>query len=212
MIEVNVALFILLIECLAGACLALLLIMYISSRRKNRRRWAISQLIAQIKKQSEIRTSETGSFLQDIYQLEGTDLKKAVDSIDKGEKNLFQKLIKGYLTDDAEIITSIDASVAELIDIYKNLKPKVEEVNVTSEAELDLLTKQIEELQASNKKLADELSITKTTMSNMTAEFGNMFGGGADHELANFEVTEKVKADLEGSAGEFEISEEEAQG
>ncbi len=211
MIEVNTALFVLLIECLVGISIALLLVIFMSVRRKKRRRRAILQLIAQIKKQSEIRTSETGSFLQNIYQLEGDDLKKAVNSIDKGEKNLFQTLIKGYLTEDTEIITSIDASVAELIDIYKGLKPKVEEVEVMPEAERESLLKKIEELQNSKDKLAEELGITKTTMGNMVAEFGNMFGGGADHELANFEVVEKVGANPEDQVDDVEIQ-EEAQG
>lgn len=207
MIEVNAALFILLIEFLVGACVVLLLVMFVSVRRKKRMRRAISQLIDQIKKQSEVRTGETGSFLQEIYQLEGDDLKKAVDLIDKGEKHLFQKLIKGYLTEDADIITSIDASVAELIDIYKNLKSKVEQVEVMPETERDSLRRQIEELRDSNDKLTDELGITKTTMGNMITEFGNMFGGGADHELSPFEVVEKVGANSEELTDDVEISE-----
>ncbi|MCP4432880.1 MAG: hypothetical protein GY806_18060 [Gammaproteobacteria bacterium] len=194
MMEVSAALFILLIEGLIGLLVTLILVLFMASRKKRRRLKAIAQLVAQIKKQSEVRISETGSFLQDIYQLEGDDLKKAVEMIDKGEKHLYQILINGFLTEDPKIITSIDASVAELIDIYKDLKPKVEEVQVNDEAELETLRKQIEELQNTNKKLDEELNITKTTMGNMIAEFGNMFGGGSDHELANFEVVEKVGA------------------
>ena len=192
MMEINAALFILLIEGLVGLLVALILVLTLAARKRKRLRKAIAQLVAQIKKQSDVRTSETGSFLQDIYQLEDDDLKKAVDVIDKGEKHLFQKLINGYLTADPEIIASIDASVAELIDIYKDLKPKVEEVQVNDESELESLRNQVDELQTANKTLDEELNITKTTMGNMIAEFGNMFGGGADHELANFEVVEKV--------------------
>ncbi len=195
--EVNAAVFILLIESLVGISVALVLVLVVSMRRKKRRRHAIAQLVAQIKKQSEVRTSETGSFLQEIYQLEGGDLKKAVETIDKGEKLLFQKLIKSYLTDDAEIITAMDASVAELIDIYKALKPKVEEAEVMPETERKQLLDEIEALKKKSNSLEDELGITKTTMGNMIAEFGSMFGGGADHELANFEVVEKVGATAE---------------
>lgn len=192
MIEINAAVFILIVECLVGVSITLLVLLVVTMRSKKRRRAAIAQLVAQIKKQSEVRTNETGSFLQEIYQLEGDDLKVAIDLIDKGEKLLFQKLINSYLNDDVAIITAMDASVAELIDIYKELKPKVEEVDVMPESES--LLKQIEELTNSNNSLKDELGITKTTMGNMIDEFGNMFGGGADHELANFEVAEKVGA------------------
>lgn len=205
MIEVNAVVFILIAECLVVVSIALLVLLVVTMRRKKRRRAAVAQLVAQIKKQSEVRTIETGSFLQEIYQLEGEDLKKAVDSIDKGEKLLFQKLINTYLTDDLDIITSMDASVAELIDIYKELKPKVEEVDVVPESERESMLKQIEELAESNDSLKDELGITKSTMGNMIAEFGNMFGGGADHELANFEVVEKVGVKPEVTEGDVEM-------
>ena len=110
--------------------------------------------------------------------------------IDKGEKHLFQVLINGYLTEDPEIITSIDATVAELIDIYKELE-------IDDDSELETLRKQIEGLESTNQELREELSITKTTMGNMIAEFGNMFGGGAGHELDNLEVVEKVVGDAD---------------
>ena len=197
MIEVSAALFILLIEGVIALALIIALMLILSAKRKKRRRTALAQLVAQIKKQSEVRTTETGSFLQDIYQLEGNDLKKAVEMIDKGEKHLFQVLINGYLTEDPEIITSIDATVAELIDIYKELKPKVEEVEIDDDSELETLRKQIEGLESTNQELREELSITKTTMGNMIAEFGNMFGGGAGHELDNLEVVEKVGVDAD---------------
>ena len=50
----------------------------------------------------------------------------------------------------------------------------------------------IEELTESKIKLKEELATTNATMGNMIAEFGNMFGGGADHELAKYEVAKKV--------------------
>ena len=172
--------------------LTLMLMLFLSARKKRRRRQAIGQLVAQIKKQSEVRIGETGSFLQDIYQLEGDELKKAVELIDKGEKHLFQVLINGYLTEKPEIITSIDSSVAELIDIYKDLKPRVEEIQVNDESELEALQQQIEDLRSKNESLKEDLRITNTTMSNMIAEFGNMFGGGSGHKLDNLEVAKKV--------------------
>lgn len=192
MIEVSAAMFILLIESVVVLSVTLMFMLFLSARKNKQRRKAIAQLVAQIKKQSEVRISETGSFLQDIYQLEGDELKKAVELIDKGEKHLFQVLINGYLTEKPEIITSIDSSVAELIDIYKDLKPRVEEIQVNDESELQALQQQSEELRSINESLKDELRITNSTMSNMIAEFGNMFGGGTGHELDNLEVVEKV--------------------
>lgn len=200
MIEISPAILILLIEFLVVISIALVIVVFYGLRRRRQGRMAVAQLASQIKKQSQVRTGETGSFLKDIYQLEGDDLKEAVESIDKGEKALFQQLINSYLTEDVKIITSMDASVAELIDIYKELKPKIESAENMPDAERDEFIRKIEELNTINERLKVELDSTKITMGNMIAEFGNMFGGGSDHELASFEVAEKVgvKVDDDG--------------
>jgi len=193
MFEVNASLLILLVEGLALSLIVIALIFVVVTKRRRRKRGAIAQLVSQIKKQSALRTQETGSFLQEIYQLEDEELSKAVRAIDKSEKDFFQKLIDSYLTDDPALITSIDAAVAGMIDTYKDLKPKQPEVDTSIGDELDESRKKIRMLEAANEKLKEELGITKETMAGMIAEFGNMFGGGSDHELANFEVVEKVE-------------------
>lgn len=202
MIEVNAAIFFLLNESLLLMVVICVAVIIFVSKKRGRKRKAIAQLVSQIKKQSELRLKETGSFLQETYQLDDKELEKAVQAIDKSEKKLFQKLIDSYLTDDPELIASIDASVAGMIDTYKELKPKQVEIDSTVTGENDALLKQIQELEESNEKLKEELGITKATMSNMIAEFGNMFGGGSDHEMANFEVVEKLEEKENNESGE----------
>ena len=193
MISINAAIFILLVESLFVLLIALVLIIVLGIRRKRKKRIAVAKLVAQIKKQSEVRTQETGSFLQEIYQLEDAELKKAVATIDKSEKQLFQKLIESYLTENTDLILSMDATIAELIETYKELKPKEQIIEKGDEEKEKVLSAELEKLRTDNEKLKEELGITKETMGNMIAEFGNMFGGGSDHELANFEVVEKVE-------------------
>ena len=193
MIEVNAAIFILLIEVLILTLIIFATVMFFVIKKRRRKRAAIALLVSQIKKQSDLRLQETGSFLKDIYQLDDEDLAKAVKSIDKSEKQLFKKLIDSYLTEDPALVSSMDASVAGMIDTYKELKPKQPEVDNSVVEERDALIQQIQSLEETIEKLKEELSITKTTMSNMIGEFGNMFGGGADHELDSNEVAEKVE-------------------
>jgi hypothetical protein len=162
-------------------------------RRNGKKRKAVAQLVKQVKKQSEVRMQETGSFLQDIYQLEDEDLKEAVQAIDKSEKVFYQKLINSYLSNDPDLVTSMDASVAGLIDVYKDLKPKAQEVDTSSEEEMEQLSEEVEKLRQENEKLKAEVEGTKTAMDNMVGEFGNMFGGGSDHEMAKHEVVEKFE-------------------
>ncbi len=210
MITINAAVFILLVEGLFVLLIALVFLVVLGHRRKTKKRKAVAQLVAQIKKQSEVRTQETGSFLQEIYQLEDDELKKAVSAIDKSEKHLFQKLIESYLTDNPELISSMDAAIAELIDTYKELKPKEQIIEKGSEEKEKLLGEEIEKLRKERDNFKEELSITKETMGNMIAEFGNMFGGGADHELANFEVVEKVEGKAVTDSGDAEMLDQKA--
>lgn len=194
MIEVSVLLFSLLTEGFVILLIILLIGVLVLFKKKKADRVAASKLVDQLKKQSQVRLEVTGSFLQDKYRFEGEELKKAVKAIDKSEKKFFQKLINLYLKRDADALASMDSCVAELVDIYKSLSPVMPEVDAgTGSQELQEKEKEIEDLRASNGKLAEELEITKTTMGNMISEFGNMFGGGHDHELAKHEVMEKVK-------------------
>jgi len=77
-----------------------------------------------------------------------------------------------------------------LIDSYKCLQPRVEKPN--SEAEES--QQEISLLRSENEELRGELSLAKNNLSDMIAEFGNMFGGGKDHELELHELKKKLAA------------------
>jgi hypothetical protein len=96
-----------------------------------------------------------------------------------------------FLGGETALLIAMDAAVAELVEPYKNLKPKIPEPEV-SENEISAL-KQLETVTAENEKLKQELEETKNKMQGMIGEFGNMFGGGSDHELAKHEVVAQVK-------------------
>ena len=191
MSETNLLTIILLAEGLVVSLLLLSLMIGLKLRKRRRKRRAVTQLLSQVEHQSEVRVKETGSFLQDIYQFQDSELKVAVDTIDKHEKVFFQKVISMFLDDDTDLMISMDATMAELVGTYKNLKPKSLEGQNNDDSK-DLL-KELAVLRNSNEKLKEELAITKNTMSNMIGEFGSMFGGGSDHELAKHEVVAQVK-------------------
>ena len=190
MLEVKAIYIILLAEGFGVAVLLLILMICQRVRIYRRKRKAVKQLISQIKHQSKIRNEKTGYFLQQNYNLEGGELKQAVNTIDKQEKKFFQKIIKMFLEGDTELVKTMDAALAELVDTYKDLKPKITEVK--DSAELDEVLQEIEALRAENERLETELDNAKQKMEGMIGEFGNMFGGGKDHEMAKHEVVEKV--------------------
>ena len=190
MTEIPTWLLIVLVETLALLALILGIWIFLSIRRRRSTRKAVDDLVEQIRKQSRLRLEETGSFLEEKYRFEGDELQKAVEQVDKAEKLFFQRVLNLYLKRDDERIKSLDAWVAELIGVYKSLSPVMP---AAGESAVDENTqKKMDELERSRQALEEELKITKTTMSNMIAEFGNMFGGGKDNELEQSEVVEKV--------------------
>jgi lipopolysaccharide export LptBFGC system permease protein LptF len=165
---------------------ALIVVLWLHSRSKNKQRKAVEQLVFQIKKQSKSRSEETGSFLQEIYGLRDDDLTVAAKTIDKQERLLFQKLVDALSQSDASEITSLDTSVYVLVDAYKSLTPKpVETIN--NEGADDVGT-----LSAKNAALTEELRALRETISSMSSEFRNLFGGGPDNDLDSDDVMDKV--------------------
>ena len=165
-----------------------MLLLQIRSKRKKRK--ASQQLVSQIKTQSEARTEETGSFLQEFYDLSDMELAIAVAAIDKQERRFFQKLVDTLSRSEASQITSFDATVAELIDTYKSLKPK--QVDATNKVGSDYNAEDLNSLRAENATLAEELKITRETMASVISEFGSMFGGGKDNKLESSDMANKV--------------------
>lgn len=190
MLEIKTIYIVLLAEGLGVSILLIILMfsLYLRTRRRNRK--AVRQLISQIKHQSKIRTEKTGHFLKQIYDLDGEDLKKAVKAIDRQERKFFQKIIDMFLNGDTEMVTTMDAALAELVETYKDLRPNVPEG--LENVNLEEILKEVELLKSENEKLKEELVASKARVEDIIGEFGNMFGGGSDHELANHEVVERV--------------------
>ncbi len=192
MIEISLLEFSLLIEGFVLTLVVLVVWSILAIKRRRRDRNAARKLFEQIKHQSQTRLQTTGSFLSEKYRFEGDELDKAVKSIDQAEKRFIQKIIQVYLQRDAKEFTVIDAALAELIDAYKSLSPVMPDAKTRADLDSGALG-ELAELREMNTRLQEELSITKETMGNMISEFGNMFGGGHDHELAKHEVVEKME-------------------
>ena len=188
MIEVSALLFSLLIEGLVALLVVLLAGVFVLIKRKRKDTAAAKQLVDQIKHQSDARIKQMGAYLTEKYQLEGEELSEAIKLIDKSEKRFFQRLINMYLKRDSESVKSIDAWLAELVETYKSFQP----AQPDEPKETGVSMEEFQQLQQTNENLRQELEITKDTMGNMIAEFGNMFGGGSDTKLPDEEVIGKV--------------------
>jgi hypothetical protein len=127
--------------------------------------------------------------LQVVYQLEGEDLRA----------DFFQHLVESLSRGGRARINALDMSLDKLIKSYKCMQPRIE---IPSPEESEVV-QEITTLRGENELLRNDLSVAQDKLSDMITEFGEIFGGGKDHQLTLQEVMDKVdamKADHDGAA------------
>lgn len=199
MAEISVVLLTLMAEAFALLFVVLLVVGVIAFKKRAKGSAAVNRLVSQIKHQSQLRLDQTGSFLEEKYRFEGDDLKKAITAIDKAEKLFMQRLINTYLKRDTESLARMDAYMAEMIETYKDLSPIMPDAETFAALDEAMSAEsnaaqfeEMEHLRKSNAWLKEELRKANETMSSMTAEFGNMFGGGSGSGMDETDVIKKV--------------------
>jgi hypothetical protein len=198
-LEVNAIYFILLLEGFVLSLVLLLVWLLVTLIRRRRRRRYIAELAAAIKGRSVSRKQQTESFLQAVYQLEGEDLRVTLTDIDKHETDFFQHLVESLSRGGRAQFNTLDMSLDKLIKSYKCLQPRVE-ISPLEEPEV---VQEITTLRGENEMLRSDLSIAQNKLGDLVTEFGEIFGGGKDHQLTLQEVMDKVdamKADHDSAA------------
>ena len=190
MLEVNAIYLILLAEGFVLLLILLLvwvLITLISKRRKSR---CIAGLQARFKNRSLLRGEQTKLFLQTTYHLEGEDLGAALTDIDRHEADFFEHLVASLYRGGRAQLNTMDTALDKLIESYKCLQPRHES---SLQKELEAV-QEVVSLRVENESLRSELSVAKNKLSDTISEFGDMFGGGKDHQLSLHEVVERIDA------------------
>ncbi len=190
MLEVNAIYFILLVEAFGVLLILILLWILIAVFRIRRKGKAIRDLAARLKQRTQQRGEQTEAFLQAVYHLEDQDLRDALQDIDKHENDFILLLVASLHRGKSVHLGSLDAALDKLIESYKCLQPRVEEAKPEAQEKLQ----EISMLRDENDELRSELSVAKNNLSDTIAEFGNMFGGGKDHELDLHEIKKKLAA------------------
>ena len=189
MLEVNAIYFILLVEGFVLLLVLLLAWLLVALVRRRRKRANIEKLTASIKGRSSLRKQQTESFLQAVYQLEGDDLRATLSDIDKHETEFFKHLIESLYRGKGTQISTLDTALDNLIKAYKCLQPRVE-----TATEDEAVVEEISTLRGENEELRTELSVANNQLSDLITEFGEIFGGGKDHQLSLQEVMDRVDA------------------
>lgn len=194
MLEVSAILLILLIEGIVILLSIMLLVIVLRVRKDQQDRNSVRQLVSQINHFSEVRMKETATYLHDIYELEGSELRQTVNEIDTRERKFIQKIINLFLHGETSRLAEINTAMTELIEPFKNLRPKIP-APIVSDGEQSALMK-LETMSAQNEKLTQELKITKDRMMSIIAKFYNRSGGGDDHRPVEQEVEDNPMVDV----------------
>ena len=194
MLEVSAILLILLVEGIVILLSIMLLVIVLRVRKDQHDRNSVRQLVSQINHFSEVGMKETSTYLHDIYELEGSELRQAVNEIDTREKEFMQKIIHLFLHGETSQLTEMNTAMTELIEPYKKLRLKIP-APIVSDGEQSALMK-LETMGAQNEKLTQELKITKERMMSIIARFYNRSGGGDDHRPVEQEVEDKTIVDV----------------
>ncbi len=190
MLEVNAIYFILLIEALVLLLILLLVLVLVVLIRRRRRCRDVAQLVSSIKDGSALRGAQTKSFLETVYQFEAEDMRSALLNIEKQEAEFFQHLIDSLYRRSGAPVTTLNELLYRLIESYKCLQPRFEAKPVEEpEAVRELAT-----MREENETLHGDLSLANNKLSAMMMEFGEIFGGGKDHQLTLKEIMDKVDA------------------
>ena len=201
MLEVNAIYLILLTEGFGLTLLILLFISVFTWLGRRRRRRVLGQLAIRIRERAQTRLQATESFLQTVYRLEGEALHQAVACLEHRENAFFQILIDALYHGGAEQIAGLDNALNELTEAYEYLEPRP-----PNDPEADPLAEQVQALLGENENLREELSVAHNTMSQMVAEFVELFGGGRDNELTIEQIMAKITASKpDTDTAEFEI-------
>jgi len=189
-LEVNAIYFILLLEGFVLLLILLLTGVLIAMIRKRYRGRKIAQLKSMLKKRSLSHEEKTRSFLQTAYNLDGEELSAALQHVDRHETRFFQHLVDNLYKGGHAQLSTFEMALDELIESYKCLQLRSK---ASSREELEA-AQELVSLRAENETLCEELSVARNKLSDTIAEFGDMFGGGKDHQLDLHEVVERIDA------------------
>lgn len=195
MFEVNAIYFILLVEGFVLLLCLIFLWILIAVFRLRRKGEAVRELAARFSRRREQRAEQTEALLQAVYGLEGDDLSSALHNIDQHENEFTRLLIASLEHGKGTHIGTLDAALEGLIESYKCLQPRVEKKSPWDEEK----QQEIAGLRSENDELRGELSAANNRLNDMIAEFGNMFGGGKDHELDLHQLKKMLAALQAGS-------------
>lgn len=150
----------------------------------------IEAFASRVKQRSLLRGEQSRAFLQSVYNLDGEELSAALEKIDHQESEFFQQLLVSFSRGGGKQLATIDTALDKLIDAYICHQSRRDAIP----GEALETGQELASLHGENESLRSELSVAKNQLSDLISEFGDMFGGGKDHQFDLHEIVEMINA------------------
>ncbi len=173
MVELNSVLMLFMLEASVVLFILILLIFLFSKNNRKKEYAASAKVIDQLQDTENIKAKKLASLFSTHCKLEQEVLNSLLTEIKSSERNLYQQIIKTFLTRDVKLLGKIEQQIDKISEPYCKVishasSGKVEDKE--SEEKLQRLTEE-------NKRLAEQLTIAMNTMDEISAEYTRVFSG-----------------------------------
>ena len=154
---------------------------FIIIRRKRQNKQMAMQLVEKLKQAEDGRKSSLSDVLKESLDLEDEDATKKAEQLLKGEKALYNRILKLFIGRDPEQIMLIDKDVEKLVNGYSHLfggETEKQDGDEKNESTLVKLRKENASLREERATLKANLNTAMQTMEGMMSEYASMYEGG----------------------------------
>lgn len=186
MIELDSALIILLIECLAVLLLILIGIFIFNTNRRSREHSAANEMISFLEDTEAAYIKELEDLIRDHCVLGEEALNDVVQDIRKNKSAVHKNVLTIFLKKDISLIKKVEQHINKISAIYCQLLQEPGGQTASSAVDASEIDSQIAQLQHENNILSEQLLTAMQTMDEISAEYTKVFSGTqSDLELEN---------------------------
>jgi len=183
MIQLDTLTLFLLLEAIAVLTLAVVIGIWLLSRRKRRERQTVNNLINRLKKVEHGQCQELEESLREIQTLPDDKRRALIDEIMEREKALYRQIMKLFLERDLSLLGKLDERVRELTKPYhellRDLPPGEDPATAVALAKAE---EEIMRLKLETERLAEQLQVAVETIDDLSTEYTRMFAPDKTNE------------------------------
>lgn len=185
MIQLDSLVLVFMVEAIAGLALLVLVHWIFSYRKKLTERGAAIVLIDKLNQNEQSRNQTLTGILNEADETAPGSLQELVMEISQGERDLYQRIIKMFISRDSKLLTEIDHNIRALTEPYCKFIAEVanlQKVDSSLNDEIESANAEIDRLKAQYDRSCEQLRMALETMDQVSSEYTKIFGGSKSAE------------------------------